>query len=96
MLGNASANPSIELWQFRLSMYPEKVRWALDYKGVPHIRHSLLPGPHVMPMLGGVPVRRRYRCSDTARTLVKLVQLRLSTIWSGGFRSRLFTRPIRS
>jgi glutathione S-transferase len=36
-----------ELWQFRFSMYPEKTRWALDYKGVPHLRHSLLPGPHV-------------------------------------------------
>lgn len=44
-------NSPIELWQFRLSMYPEKVRWALDYKGLPHIRHSLLPGPHVVQML---------------------------------------------
>ena len=39
-----------ELWQFRFSMYPEKARWALDYKRVPHIRHSLLPGPHVMQL----------------------------------------------
>jgi glutathione S-transferase len=35
-----------ELWQFRFSMYPEKARWALDYKGVPHRRRSVLPGPH--------------------------------------------------
>jgi len=41
----------IEMWQFRLSMYPEKVRWALDYKGIPHILHSLMPGPHAVPML---------------------------------------------
>ena len=40
-----------ELWQFRLSMYPEKVRWALDFKGIQHIRHSLLPGLHVAQLL---------------------------------------------
>jgi len=37
----------IELLQFRHSPYNEKVRWALDLKGVPHTRRSLLPGPHV-------------------------------------------------
>jgi glutathione S-transferase len=35
------------LWQLQLSHYVEKVRWALDYKCVPHIRRSLLPGVHV-------------------------------------------------
>jgi glutathione S-transferase len=35
------------LWQLQLSHYNEKVRWALDYKHVPHIRRSLLPGPHI-------------------------------------------------
>ncbi|TXH02546.1 MAG: glutathione S-transferase family protein [Nevskiaceae bacterium] len=40
-----------ELWQFRFSMYPEKARWALDYKRVPHVRHSVLPGPHAMQLL---------------------------------------------
>jgi glutathione S-transferase len=35
------------LWQLQLSHYNEKVRWALDYKRVPHIRRSLLPGPHI-------------------------------------------------
>lgn len=39
------------LYQFRLSMYPEKARWALDYKAVPHVRHSLLPGPHIPYMM---------------------------------------------
>jgi glutathione S-transferase len=34
------------LWQLQLSHYNEKVRWALDYKQIPHIRRSLLPGPH--------------------------------------------------
>jgi glutathione S-transferase len=36
----------IELLQFRHSPYNEKVRWALDLKRVPHLRRSLLPGPH--------------------------------------------------
>ena len=34
------------LSQLELSHYNEKVRWALDYKRVPHVRRSLLPGPH--------------------------------------------------
>jgi glutathione S-transferase len=42
------ADPGIPLlWQLEVSHYNEKVRWALDYKGVPHIRRSLLPGPHI-------------------------------------------------
>jgi glutathione S-transferase len=36
------------LWQFTNSHFNEKARWALDYKRVPHIRHSLLPGFHVL------------------------------------------------
>ena len=36
------------LWQLRLSHYNEKARWALDYKQIPHIRHSLLPGVHIV------------------------------------------------
>jgi glutathione S-transferase len=36
------------LWQLQISHYVEKVRWALDYKRVPHIRRTLLPGLHVM------------------------------------------------
>jgi glutathione S-transferase len=35
-----------ELYQFCFSHFNEKARWALDYKGIPHVRHSLLPGPH--------------------------------------------------
>lgn len=37
----------VELIQFRYSPYNEKVRWALDAKRVPHLRRSLLPGPHI-------------------------------------------------
>jgi glutathione S-transferase len=39
-------NNNIELLQFRFSPYNEKVRWALDYKGIPHTRTSVVPGPH--------------------------------------------------
>jgi glutathione S-transferase len=45
----------LELLQFRHSPYNEKVRWALDIKHVPHLRRSLLPGPHlatVRPLTG--------------------------------------------
>jgi len=36
------------LRQLEISHYNEKVRWALDYKRIPHIRRSLLPGPHTV------------------------------------------------
>jgi glutathione S-transferase len=36
------------LWHLEISHYNEKVRWALDYKRVPHIRRSLLPGLHAI------------------------------------------------
>jgi len=32
------------LWQYSLSNFNEKARWALDFKGIPHRRRSLLPG----------------------------------------------------
>jgi glutathione S-transferase len=35
------------LWQLQVSHYVEKVRWALDYKRVPHIRRSWFPGVHI-------------------------------------------------
>ena len=31
------------LWQYNFSNFNEKVRWALDYKGIAHVRRSLLP-----------------------------------------------------
>jgi glutathione S-transferase len=34
------------LWQLQISHYNEKVRWALDYKRIPHTRRSMLPGVH--------------------------------------------------
>ena len=35
------------LWQFRISHFNEKARWALDWKAIPHVRRSLLPALHV-------------------------------------------------
>lgn len=47
----SEAGQSVEgvpvLWQLQISHYVEKVRWALDYKRVPHLRRSLLPGVHI-------------------------------------------------
>jgi glutathione S-transferase len=36
----------VELWQFTNSHYNEKARWALDFKRIPHERHTLIPGFH--------------------------------------------------
>src|SRR5262245_31493513 len=34
------------LWHFTFSHFAEKVRWALDYKGIRHVRRAQLPGLH--------------------------------------------------
>lgn len=54
----------VELLQFLYSPYNEKLRWALDYKQVPHRRRSLLPGPH-LPWL-------RKRTGQTATPVLRL------------------------
>jgi glutathione S-transferase len=42
------------LWQYSFSNYNEKVRWALDFKGIRHRRESLLPGgPRAMSFTRG-------------------------------------------
>jgi len=38
--------PKPILYQFAISHFCEKVRWALDFKGVAYQRHSLVPGLH--------------------------------------------------
>jgi glutathione S-transferase len=35
------------LWQIEISHYCEKVRWALEYKGIDHVRRTPLPGTHI-------------------------------------------------
>lgn len=39
------------LLQFRASHFNEKARWALDWKGIPHVRQTLLPGAHLPRVL---------------------------------------------
>jgi glutathione S-transferase len=39
------------LFQLDVSHYSEKARWALDYKQVPHVRRSPLPGAHMIVSL---------------------------------------------
>jgi glutathione S-transferase len=41
----------VRLYQFPISHYCEKVRWALDYKGIPHEINNLVPVWHVPTML---------------------------------------------
>lgn len=38
----------IRLYQFPISHFCEKSRWALDYKGLPYEVVNLLPGPHIL------------------------------------------------
>ena len=37
----------ITLYQFPISHYCEKVRWALDYKKIPYQTVNWIPGPHL-------------------------------------------------
>jgi glutathione S-transferase len=39
------------LWHIRISHYSEKVRWALDYKGVEHERRAPAAGGHMLVAL---------------------------------------------
>lgn len=43
--------PSIKLFEFPMSHYCEKVRWALEYKQLPYERKLLLPVLHMPVML---------------------------------------------
>lgn len=43
------------LYQFPVSHYCEKARWALDYKGVPYKTQTLLPGLHLNRLKKLVP-----------------------------------------
>lgn len=40
------------LWHLEISHYNEKVRWALDHKGIEHERRVLVPGLHMAVALG--------------------------------------------
>ena len=71
------------LWQFRFSHFNEKARWALDWKGIAHVRRSLLPGfhvPRVLWMTGQrslpVLVLDRETIHDSTRIIERLERLR--------------------
>jgi len=72
----------IELHQFSHSHYNEKVRWALDYKRIPHVRINYLPGPHVpqirrMTGQTEVPVLRiDGRVVHGSATIIDLIEQR--------------------
>src|SRR5581483_8192578 len=37
---------ALVLWHLPVSNYNEKARWALDHKGLPHVRRAAVAGPH--------------------------------------------------
>ena len=39
------------LWHFRFSHFSEKVRWALEYKGIEHTKVDWPPGAQVGPAI---------------------------------------------
>jgi glutathione S-transferase len=41
--GRSAAVDTPVLWHLEISHYNEKVRWALDYKGVAHVRRAVTP-----------------------------------------------------
>ena len=59
---------ALKLYQFAISHYCEKIRWALDYKGLNYETVNLLPGQHVKTirkLTGGPDVSRAP--ADTGR-----------------------------
>jgi glutathione S-transferase len=67
------------LWQYNFSNFNEKARWALDFKGISHVRHSLLPGsPRAMlfSRRGTLPVLdlEGERIVDSTRIIAALEQ----------------------
>jgi glutathione S-transferase len=65
------------LWQYNFSNFNEKVRWALDFKRIAHVRRSLLPGgPRAMlfSLRGTLPVLdlEGKRIVDSTRILEAL------------------------
>jgi glutathione S-transferase len=69
--------PEPVLWQYNFSNFNEKARWALDFKRVPHVRRSLLPGgPRAMAFSrrGTLPVLdlEGERIVDSTRIIAAL------------------------
>jgi glutathione S-transferase len=67
------------LWHLKVSHYNEKVRWALDYKAVPHVRRAAVAGRHraIAERLSGdrtlpVLVLQDQAISDSSRIIEAL------------------------
>jgi glutathione S-transferase len=67
------------LHHLKVSHYNEKVRWALDYKGIPHVRRAEIPGRHrklAKQLTGGttfpVLVENGYAIGDSSRIIAHL------------------------
>jgi glutathione S-transferase len=69
------------LHHLKVSHYNEKVRWALDYKGIPHVRKAEIPGRHrkfARELTGGatatfpVLVENGYAIGDSSRIIAHL------------------------
>ena len=69
------------LHHLKVSHYNEKVRWALDYKGIPHVRKAAIPGRHrklAKELTGGatstfpVFVENGYAIGDSSRIIAHL------------------------
>jgi glutathione S-transferase len=58
--GPAAGTPV--LWHLEISHYNEKARWALDYKGVAHVRRAVTPGLQEL-------TARRLRAGSTVPVL---------------------------
>ena len=41
-----TTNDTPLLWHLKVSNYNEKARWALDFKGIRHLRRAAIPGRH--------------------------------------------------
>src|SRR2546423_2363863 len=78
--GPAMSEPPV-LHHLEASHYNEKVRWALDYKGIPHVRKAAIPGRHgkvARELTGGttatfpVLVENGYAIGDSSRIIAHL------------------------
>lgn len=58
------ADADLVLYQFAFSHFNEKVRWALDWKGLDSDRHNLFPGFHA---------RKTKALSGTTQTPILVV-----------------------
>ena len=44
MAAEATSGEPPVLWHYTFSNFNEQVRWTLDHKRIPHVRHAVLPG----------------------------------------------------